>query len=79
MWHLEGKGSMRQPPHEGGSLVNRWLFSRTWAATIEAGLKGPAPTIPILQTARLPAPLPTQGIRAKRPSTKLTKPGRVLA
>jgi GT2 family glycosyltransferase len=79
MWHLEGKGSIRQPPHEGGSLVNRWLFSRTWAATIEAGLKGSAPTIPLLQTARMPAPFPTQGISGKRPSTKLTKPGRVLA
>jgi hypothetical protein len=79
MWHLEGKGSMRQHPHEGGSLVNRWLFSRTWAATIEAGLKGPAPTTPLLQTACVPPPVPTGGIGAKRPSTGLTKPGRVLA
>ena len=30
MWHLEGKGSTRLPPHEGGTLVNRWLFSRKW-------------------------------------------------
>ena len=46
MWHLEGKGSTRLPLHEGGALVNRWLFSRTWAAVIEEGLCGPAPTYP---------------------------------
>lgn len=31
-WHLEGKGSTRLPAHEGGSIVNRWLFSRRWNA-----------------------------------------------
>ncbi len=46
MWHLEGKGSTRLPPHEGGSAVNRWLFSRRWSAMVEAGLKGPSPTYP---------------------------------
>ena len=46
MWHLEGKGSTRLPPHEGGSAVNRWLFSRRWSAMVEAGLKGPEPKYP---------------------------------
>jgi GT2 family glycosyltransferase len=50
MWHLEGKGSTRQLPHEGGSMVNRWLFSQRWISTIESGLKGPAPSHPLLQT-----------------------------
>ncbi len=36
LWHLEGKGSTRLAVHEGGSLVNRWLFSRNWADRIEA-------------------------------------------
>ena len=36
LWHLEGKGSTRLPVHEGGSLVNRWLFSHRWADRIEA-------------------------------------------
>ena len=44
LWHLEGKGSTRLPHHEGGSLVNRWLFSRTWLPAVSAGLLGPAPT-----------------------------------
>jgi GT2 family glycosyltransferase len=42
-WHLEGKGSTRRPVHEGGSTVNRWHFTNTWAALIEDGLEGPAP------------------------------------
>jgi GT2 family glycosyltransferase len=49
MWHLEGKGSTRLPRHEGGSLVNRWLFSCTWGETIAADLLGPAPTHPLLR------------------------------
>ena len=48
MWHLEGKGSTRLPPHEGGSLVNRWLFSKTWLSTIDPQLIGQSPTHPLL-------------------------------
>jgi GT2 family glycosyltransferase len=54
-WHLEGKGSVRLPPHEGGSLVNRWLFTRRWGNAIAAGLAGPAPTHPLLQMNPVPA------------------------
>ena len=43
-WHLEGKGSTRRPPHEGGSLLNRWLFTRRWGAIIADALVGPSPT-----------------------------------
>jgi GT2 family glycosyltransferase len=50
MWHLEGKGSSRKLHHEGGSAVNRWLFSKNWMGTIEAGLKGPFPEHALLQT-----------------------------
>ena len=48
-WHLEGKGSTRRPPHEGGSLVNRWLFTRRWGEMITASMAGPSPTHPLLQ------------------------------
>ena len=48
LWHLEGKGSIRLRVHEGGSLVNRWLFSRRWAGEIRNGLLGPEPTHPLL-------------------------------
>jgi GT2 family glycosyltransferase len=48
LWHLEGKGSIRLPVHDGGSFVNRWLFSRRWASEIRNGLLGPAPTHPLL-------------------------------
>ena len=47
-WHLEGKGSTRRPPHEGGSLLNRWLFTRRWGATIADRLVGPSPSHPLL-------------------------------
>ena len=61
-WHLEGKGSVRRPPHEGGSLVNRWLFTRNWGKTIEDSLVGRAPSHPLLDsesdgTFTTPAPM----------------------
>ncbi len=43
LWHLEGKGSTRRPPHEGGSIINRWLFTRTWDEALRDGLLGPEP------------------------------------
>ena len=43
LWHLEGKGSTRRAAHEGGSLINRWHFTRTWLATVHDGFAGPAP------------------------------------
>ena len=52
-WHLEGRGSTRLPVHEGGSLVNRWLFTRKWLEYAdEHGLLGPTPANPVF-TARL--------------------------
>jgi GT2 family glycosyltransferase len=56
LWHLEGKGSTRQPHHEGGSLVNRWLFSKRWLGTLENGLLGPEPSHALLR-ASAPAEL----------------------
>ncbi len=44
LWHLEGKGSIRLPQHEGGSIVNRWLFTKTWDEVLKDGLLGPNPT-----------------------------------
>jgi GT2 family glycosyltransferase len=55
MWHLEGKGSTRQLAHEGGSIVNRWLFSKTWLRLIESGLKGPTPDHALFQSPPSPA------------------------
>jgi hypothetical protein len=48
LWHLEGRGSVRRPVHEGASLVNRWHFSRLWAERIAADLCGPAPPCDLL-------------------------------
>lgn len=48
MWHLEGKGSVWQPPHVGSSLVNRWLFSTRWMTLIDHSLSGPTPTHPLM-------------------------------
>ncbi len=43
LWHMEGKGSTRREAHEGGMLVNRWLFTRQWGALIGETLRGPSP------------------------------------
>jgi hypothetical protein len=67
MWHLEGKGSTRQQPHEGGSMVNRWLFSKIWMSTIEAGLKGPAPTHPLFASSSPPEIAVPDSKPAKQP------------
>ncbi len=48
LWHLEGKGSTRLPVHEGGSMVNRWLFSSQWGEAVNENLLGPRPTHPLL-------------------------------
>jgi GT2 family glycosyltransferase len=74
LWHLEGKGSTRRPHHEGGSIVNRWLFSSTWMPMIENGLIGPAPTHPLMQPADAPAPWVSDNEYAK---PKMVRPRRV--
>ena len=43
LWHLEGKGSTRKPAHDGGSMLNRWHFTRTWLAAVQDGWGGPDP------------------------------------
>ena len=43
LWHLEGKGSTRRPAHDGGSIINRWHFTRTWLAAVQDGWGGPDP------------------------------------
>jgi hypothetical protein len=48
LWHLEGKGSTRLPVHEGGSYVNRGIFSDRWDSLISAGLEGKHPQHPLL-------------------------------
>jgi GT2 family glycosyltransferase len=55
MWHLEGKGSRRQLAHEGGSLVNRWLFTEKWIDLIDAELKGPTPPHRLMQPSTSPS------------------------
>jgi len=65
LWHLEGKGSTRQPPHEGGSIVNRWLFSQRWMPLLETGLTGPAPAHALLHPPVLRALPAGNGVRAE--------------
>lgn len=60
LWHMEGKGSVRRPAHEGGILVNRWLFTRQWGTLIAAELRGPAPACAALQP-------PPPAVAAPRP------------
>ena len=49
MWHLEGKGSIRMAPHEGGSMINRWLFSQRWGELIG---ESPARPVAVSSTAQ---------------------------
>jgi GT2 family glycosyltransferase len=62
LWHLEGKGSARRPQHEGGSVINRWLFTKTWGQAVHKDLLGPAPAHPGFS----PDSLPEQPKSAKR-------------
>jgi GT2 family glycosyltransferase len=67
LWHLEGKGSTRAAPHEGGSIVNRWLFTKTWGEIVRRDLLGPEPAglhagVPEAEV----LPEPVKGKAAKR-------------
>ncbi len=68
LWHLEGHGSTRRPAHDGGSIVNRWLFSASWSPFISAELLGPKPQHPAFQIGPAVAPTP-----------KLDESGRIVA
>jgi GT2 family glycosyltransferase len=56
LWHMEGKGSTRGAQHEGGSLVNRWLFTQRWGDLIATELRGPNPVSPLMQLPPLEIP-----------------------
>ena len=64
LWHLEGKGSTRLPVHEGGSLVNRWIFTQRWIDVIKDGLEGPNPTHPVFKTEWQSQPPLREALRA---------------
>jgi hypothetical protein len=85
MWHLEGKGSLRLPQHEGGSLLNRWLFSRTWEAAIIPELVGRTPGHALLRSQPFEQPTPAgqtapesaaapATVAAKRIATRRARP-----
>jgi hypothetical protein len=84
LWHLEGKGSTRLPVHDGGSLINRWLFSATWSSDISENLLGPKPVHPAFQPGGAPAETaaaPQQPSEAKEsvaeaPAAKTTRNSR---
>ncbi len=56
LWHLEGQGVPRGASYQGGSIVNRWLFSADWGASILENLGGQTPGHPAFQ----PQPAPQQ-------------------
>lgn len=69
MWHLEGKGSQKLLQHEGGSLLNRWLFSRTWEATIIPELVGRTLRHKLLRAQSAEEPAPAGRTAPQKPST----------
>jgi GT2 family glycosyltransferase len=72
MWHLEGRGAERVPQHEGGALVNRWHFARTWTATIVPDLLGRTPRHRLL---RASAEAPAHQAPAHQANERDTLPG----
>jgi GT2 family glycosyltransferase len=64
LWHLEGKGSTRLPQHEGGSTVNRWLFTKTWGEAVRRDLLGAEPVHVGLRDAAPEVPKLTKRSRA---------------
>lgn len=46
LWHMQGRSAPRRPQHEGGAVVNRWLFTRSWSEMVHEGLLGGAPAYP---------------------------------
>jgi GT2 family glycosyltransferase len=61
LWHLEGSGSTRLRQHDGGAIVNRWLFTQAWAETVAAF--GPAPSHPGFTAGAGLAPKPARQAR----------------
>jgi hypothetical protein len=76
LWHLEGKGSLRLPVHEGGSLVNRWLFTSAWSETVSNGLEGPNPTSEMMlpPAERNPPAIRNPGVAGSAPGQNDTIP-----
>ena len=70
MWHLEGKGSRRLPQHEGGTMLNRWSFSRKWESIIVPNMVGRAPRHPLLTRGGEPAPIPAAATTPRKPVTE---------
>ena len=68
MWHLEGKGSQRMPQHEGGSLLNRWLFSRRWEATVIPELVGRTPRHKLMQARSGDETLSREPVQPSKPA-----------
>ncbi len=67
LWHMEGKGSARREAHEGGVLVNRWIFTRQWGALIAETLRGPNPSALAVEMAAAPvAPVQAGKVNAAR-------------
>ena len=64
LWHLEGKGSNRLSVHEGGSHVNRAIFSERWSEVIADGLQGRHPTHELMHPI-LSEPLHRQALAGK--------------
>jgi hypothetical protein len=65
LWHLEGKGSTRLPVHEGGSYVNRGIFSDRWDPMISNGLEGRRPTHRLLNPNSAPPAGAKEGLLSR--------------
>ena len=68
LWHLEGKGSTRLPQHEGGSVINRLLFTKTWGEMVRLDLLGPEPSHPGFNSGA--DPLTETGALAAKPAKR---------
>jgi len=65
MWHLGGRLTAQSLAHDGGVMVNRWLFSRTWQPVLAADLLGPTPSHPLLVVTPEP---PAEAVASEPPA-----------
>jgi GT2 family glycosyltransferase len=89
LWHMEGKGSIRQSAHDGGTLVNRWLFTKQWGDLISSELRGSEPSCLALRPSGVlvtneasagepqdSAPAPVEQLRARLETVGATRRSR---
>ena len=76
MWHLGGRIATQSHAQDGASLVDRWLFSRSWQPVLGQELLGPTPDHPLLAVTSEPPVPATAAERAAPGRSRRSTPAR---